>query len=102
MVRKVGVLSLGVASSSRSGSSEFTSGRVSVGSSTRSVFGGRNESDSGSQEVQQLPQHVRVGASRPGPSGRTAGYDTEESVRDRIDHTRFTINHIYHNDKSNH
>ena len=97
MVRKVGVSSSRGVSSSESDSSESTSGRVSAGSSTRSAFGDTDHSDAGSPEVQQLARNTQAGSSRSGIVGCIAGYDSEESVRDKIHHTRFSINHMEEN-----
>ena len=92
MVRKDGRSSPVVSSSLESGSSDQESVRVSIGNSTGSIFGGPGGSEAENPEVEQVRPDVGGTAAEPGPGELWEGYNSEEFVRDEMDHMRFAIN----------
>ena len=86
------VVSSRESSGSKAGSSESSSGRLSLGSSTRSVFGDRDSQDVGDPEVEQVREGSQGVRSEPDPGELWEGYNSEEFIRDVMDHSRFAIN----------
>ncbi|KAI9162123.1 hypothetical protein LWI28_024075 [Acer negundo] len=97
MVRKAGTSSLVRSLSSKSRSLEYTSGRYSAGSRTGSVFGEGDKPDVGSPGVEKVHQNALGAVARPVPGECWEGYNSEDFIRDEIDHTRFTINDVREN-----
>ena len=81
-----------MSSSSESSSLESTSVRLSIGSSTGSAFGGIERANVDILEVEQVWGDVQGGAAEPGFGELWEGYNSEEFVRDEMDHMRFAIN----------